>query len=202
MLIRQVKGDLRAWKLNRVVWVLDTGFASEENRRYLQGAGGHFIVGEKLWAGRASLAALACPGRYRNVRANLEVKQVWVGEGERRRRFVVCGSLHEAARDAARREVALARIADELAALERKKTAEERRDAEALPLAHPSLGRYLARRQDPQGTRHRRAAPLPRDRARQRPRRHDSPTPPSPQSQSASGPARSVTYELSKSDPR
>jgi transposase len=41
VLVRQVKDELRAWKLNRVLWVLDTGFASEENRRYLQRAGGH-----------------------------------------------------------------------------------------------------------------------------------------------------------------
>ena len=146
VLIRQVKDDLRAWKLHRVLWVVDTGFSSEENRRYLQRAGGHYIIGEKLRAGRANLEALARPGRYRQVRDNLEVKEVWVGEGESRRRFVVCRNLHEAARDRARRERALTRIADELAALERKRTAEDRRDAEALLTAHPSLGRYLTRR--------------------------------------------------------
>jgi transposase len=146
LLIRQVKDDLRAWKLNRVLWVVDTGFSSEENRRYLQRAGGHYIVGEKLRAGHANLEALARPGRYRTVSDNLEVKQVWVGEGEQRRRFVVCRNLLEARRDAARRERALARIADALAALERKRSAEDRRDAEALLQAHPSLGRYLSRR--------------------------------------------------------
>jgi Transposase DDE domain len=146
VLVRQVKDDLRSWKLNRVLWVLDTGFASEENRRYLQRAGGHFILGEKLRAGHANLEALARPGRYRRVRDNLEVKEVWVGQGETRRRFVVCRNPHEAARDAARRERALARIGEELAALERKRSADDRRDAEALLLAHPSLGRYLTRR--------------------------------------------------------
>ena len=146
VLVREVKDDLRSWKLNRVLWVLDTGFASEENRRYLQRAGGHYILGEKLRAGRANLEALARPGRYRKVRDNLEVKEVWVGEGETQRRFVVCRNPHEAARDAARRQKALARIADELAALERKRTPDDRRDAEALLLAHPSMGRYLTRR--------------------------------------------------------
>jgi DDE family transposase len=146
VLIRQVKDDLRSWKLHRVLWVVDTGFASEENRRYLQRAGGHYIIGEKLRAGRANLEALARPGRYRQVRDNLEVKEVWVGEGEGRRRFIVCRNLHEADRDRARRERALARIAEELAALARKRTADDRRDAEALLLAHPSMGRYLVRR--------------------------------------------------------
>ena len=45
-LIREVKDDLRAWKLSRVVWVADRGFQSAENRRYLQRAGGHYILGE------------------------------------------------------------------------------------------------------------------------------------------------------------
>jgi transposase len=146
VLIRQVKDDLREWRLHRVIWVLDTGFASEQNRRYLQRAGGHFIIGEKLRAGHANAAALSRPGRYRSVAENLEVKQVWVGEGETRRRFVVCRNPIEAKRDAARRAKALERIADELAALERKRTVEDRRDAEALLLAHPTLGRYLTRR--------------------------------------------------------
>jgi transposase len=146
LLVRQVKDDLRAWRLNRVLWVVDTGFASEENRRYLQRAGAHYIMGEKLRAGHANLEALARPGRYRRIRDNLEVKEVWVGEGETRRRFVVCRNPHETARDAARRERALARIGEELAALERKRSADDRRDAEALLQAHPSLGRYLIRR--------------------------------------------------------
>jgi hypothetical protein len=145
-LIRQVKDDLRAWKLHRVLWGVDTGFASEENRRYLQRAGGHDILGEKPRAGHANLAALARPGRYRSVTDNLEVRQVWVGEGETRRRFIVCRNRHEAAREAARRERTLARIAAEPAAIERKKTADERRDAEALLQAHPSMGRHLVRR--------------------------------------------------------
>jgi hypothetical protein len=145
-IIREVKDALREWRLHRAVWVCDTGFNSEQNRSYLQRAGGHYILGEKLRQGTANRAALARPGRYREVEQGLEVKEVWLGEGEARRRFVVCRNLHEAARDRARRERALARIAEELAAIERKKTADERRDAEALLQAHPSMGRYLSRR--------------------------------------------------------
>jgi transposase len=146
VLIREVKDDLREWRLHRVIWVLDTGFSSDANRRYLQRAGGHCIIGEKLRAGHANAAALSRPGRYRSVAENLEVKQVWVGEGETRRRFVVCRNPIEARRDAARRERALERIDSELAALERRRTQEDRRDAEALLQAHPTMGRYLTRR--------------------------------------------------------
>jgi len=39
VLIRTVKDDLLAWRLSRVVWVLDRGFASAEDRRHLQRAG-------------------------------------------------------------------------------------------------------------------------------------------------------------------
>ena len=67
-LIRQVKDDMRDWNLARVVWVADRGFTSAENRRYLQRAGGHYILGEKLRAGSAeATAALARQGRYPSV---------------------------------------------------------------------------------------------------------------------------------------
>jgi len=44
-MIEEVKRDLNGWKLGRVVLVADTGFNSEHNRRILQGAGGHYILG-------------------------------------------------------------------------------------------------------------------------------------------------------------
>lgn len=62
-LIRQVKDDLRGWKLGRAVWVADRGFSSAENRRYLQRAGGHYIIGEKLRGDSAEAAAALAPSR-------------------------------------------------------------------------------------------------------------------------------------------
>ncbi|MFN0091739.1 MAG: transposase [Acidimicrobiales bacterium] len=68
-LIRQVKDDLKAWRLGRVVWVADRGFTSAENRRYLQRAGGNYIVGQKLRGGTAEAdAALGRQGRYQGGR--------------------------------------------------------------------------------------------------------------------------------------
>jgi len=64
-LIRQVRDDLRDWKLSRVVWVADRGFTSAENRRYLQRGGGHYILGEKLRPGSAeATASLSRQARY------------------------------------------------------------------------------------------------------------------------------------------
>jgi len=104
-LIRQVKDDLLAWKLGRVVWVTDRGFASARNRRYLQRAGGHYISGEKLRSESAEAkAALARQGRYHVVAGNLEVKEVVLDAGVMRDRFVVCRNPDEAVRDAAIRE--------------------------------------------------------------------------------------------------
>jgi hypothetical protein len=144
-IIREVKDKLRDWRLHRVIWVCDTGFNSEENRTYLQRAGGHYIIGEKLRQGSANLKAIARAGRYRKVEQGLEVKQVWVGEGETRRRFVVCRNLEEARRDEHRREKWLKKIAEELEAIKGKQ-GEARRLAEAELITHPSMKRYLVRR--------------------------------------------------------
>jgi len=144
-IIREVKDALREWRLHRVIWVCDTGFNSEQNRSYLQRAGGHYVIGEKLRQGTANRAALARQGRYRIVEEGLHVKEVWVGEGETRRRFVVCRNLEEARRDKHRREQALERLEQELEAVERKR-GEARSQAEAELLTHPTLKRYLTRR--------------------------------------------------------
>ena len=110
-LIRGVKDDLLAWKLGRVVWVTDRGFASAENRRYLQRAGGHYITGEKLRGDSAEAkAALARQGRYHVVAGNLEVKEVVLDAGVMRDRFVVCRNPDEAVRDAAIRERLLGQL--------------------------------------------------------------------------------------------
>lgn len=99
-LIRQAKADLGAWKLSRVVWVADRGFASARNRRYLQRGGGHYIIGEKLrGSSTAPAAALARPGRYKQVAGNLRVKQVTVDNGSITDRFIVCHNPEQAERD-------------------------------------------------------------------------------------------------------
>jgi hypothetical protein len=144
-IIRQVKDALREWRLHRVIWVCDTGFNSAENRAYLQRAGGHYILGEKLRQGTANRQALQRPGRYRHVDEGLQVKEVWVGQGETRRRFVVCRNQDEARRDRHRRERALARLTEELEAVARRED-EARALAEAELLTHPTFRRYLHRR--------------------------------------------------------
>ncbi len=129
-LIRQVKDDLHAWKLARVVWVADRGFQSEQNRRYLQRAGGHYVIGEKIRGNnKEAKAALSRQGRYHEVAGNLRVKEVRVDDGVMRDRFVVCHNPDEALRDDAVRRALVAQIteliasSDQLARPERDKLA-------------------------------------------------------------------------------
>ena len=115
-IIRTVRDDLRGWNLARVIWVLDRGFTSERNRRYLQRAGGHYIVGEKLRSDSPDAqAALARQGRYHTVHGGLRVKQLRVDDGTTRDRFVVCHNPERADRDKLVREQIIARLKGEIA---------------------------------------------------------------------------------------
>jgi len=142
-LIRQVRDDLRGWKLSRVVWVADRGFTSAENRRYLQRAGGHYVLGEKLRGDSAEAAmALVRPGRYHTVAGNLRVKEVVVDDGTMRDRFVICHNPEQAERDRAVREALVARLEAEIA--ESDALPAERRDEVACRLhARPAVRKWL-----------------------------------------------------------
>ena len=88
--VDQIQKDLTGWRLGRVVWVMDRGMSSEANRVMLQRAGGHSILGEKLRSKKeVNRMALSHKGRYQKVRDNLYVKEVTIGCGVGRRRFVV-----------------------------------------------------------------------------------------------------------------
>jgi hypothetical protein len=142
-LIRQAKEDLRAWKLTRVVWVTDTGFNSAQNRRYLQRAGGHYIIGEKLRGdSREAQSALARQGRYHKVAGNLEVKEVVLDDGTMRDRFVICRNPEAAERDRSIRAQLLEQLEAAIAG------SDDEPRSERLALLHslrakPGLARFL-----------------------------------------------------------
>src|SRR4051812_11773582 len=161
----QVKDDLRAWRLGRVVTVVDRGFSSAANLDYLRRAGGHFIAGERMRAGTPHVEeVLARQGRYRTVRDNLRVKEIRLDSAPELR-WVLCHNPDQADRQAAQREAALERIRGELAriaagrsrltttkataaAAARRREAEHTR-AECVLRDHPALGRWLG--QTPSG---------------------------------------------------
>lgn len=149
--VQEVKDDLRGWRLGRVVTVVDRGFSSDENLRYLTRAGGHWIAGERMRDGSLDAqAALSRQGRYQTVKDNLRVKEVMVGDGDAAKRFIVCHNPGEAERDKQTREQTITRLQAEL---ERIKTARAKSKganadgahhrAECALRDHPTLGRYL-----------------------------------------------------------
>lgn len=141
--IEKIKNDLLGWRLARCIWVTDRGMNSEENRVTIQKAGGHYILGEKLRdAQEVHQEVLARRGRYQKVRDNMLVKEVIVGDGERRRRFVLVYNPEEAARDKASRERVLRRIEEFLAAIGDQKGKLHKKSVCAL-VSHRTMGRYI-----------------------------------------------------------
>jgi hypothetical protein len=153
--IREVKDDLRGWRLGRVVTVVDRGFSSDENLRYLTRAGGHWIAGERMRDGSPdAAAALARQGRYQTVRDNLRVKEVRVGDGDAAKRFVICHNPAEAERERTQREDTIRRLVAELDRIDTQRTKannakakDTHTKAECALRDHPALGRYLRQTQ-------------------------------------------------------
>ena len=113
--VAQVKKDLRGWRLGRCLFVGDAGMVSADNLHTLSRGGGKYLVGMPLRRGdEVTKEVLARPGRYRTVADNLKVKEVLVGDGERRRRYVVCFNPQEAERQRKHREQVLAELRAEL----------------------------------------------------------------------------------------
>jgi hypothetical protein len=156
-ILPEVKDGLRGWRLGRVITVVDRGFSSDENLRYLTRAGGHWIAGERMRDGsRDVIEALSRQGRYQTVRDNLRVKEVRVGEGDGAKRFIICHNPPEAEREKTTREdtirrleAELERIAKQRAKAKTQKAFEAHTRAECALRDHPALGRYL--RQTPSG---------------------------------------------------
>jgi transposase len=140
--VEQVQRELTGWQLGRVVWVMDRGMSSEENRRILQRAGGDYILGEKLRGNKESEEALRRGGRYKTVKDNLQIKEVYLGQGATKRRFVVVHNPQEARKDQKVREKILEVLKQELQSIA---TLPEDKQGPARKrlLAHKSMKRYL-----------------------------------------------------------
>jgi hypothetical protein len=148
--VEEAKRDLVGWKLGRVIHVMDRGFSTEDNLVTLQRAGGHYIVGEPMRSGKKIVEdALARQGRYQKIRDNLQVKEVVVGEGEKRKRFVLAYNPKEAEKEKKQRE----RLIQDLeAVLEDLHQMPEKKHTKAVCAlrAHKLYGRYLRQQKDGQ----------------------------------------------------
>lgn len=141
--VKEVKEDLIGWKLGRVISVMDRGFMSEDNLRELQKAGGHYIIGEKMQSGKAAVEeALSRAGRYQSVTHNVEVKELVIGEGEARKRYVLVRNPQQQKKDEEERKALIERLESELDSIKELPNGKHTKAVCAL-LTHPTLGRYL-----------------------------------------------------------
>ena len=139
--VERVRKDLRGWKLGRALFVADSGMNSEHNRRELAKACGTYLLAVRAGSvAEVHKDVLSRAGRFKEIAPNLRAKEVTVGQGERRRRYIVCHNPEEAARESAHRQQVLADLKKELKAHKtRKATAKW-----AIELmASGRYGRYL-----------------------------------------------------------
>jgi hypothetical protein len=91
---------------------------SQANFQALARGGGKSLMAMPMRRGdELTEAVLSRPGRYRKIADNLEVKEVVVGDGERRRRYAVCFNAQEARRQRAHRDERIKEVEAELASL-------------------------------------------------------------------------------------
>jgi transposase len=140
--VARIKHDLRAWRLGRCVFVGDAGMYSAENLAALsRGLGRDILAVPMRTVKDIETEVLTRPGRYKPVADNLQVKEVVVGDGERRKRYVLCLNPEEAERERAHREQVLQELCAELNLL-REREADHPKAACDL-LASRRYGRYL-----------------------------------------------------------
>jgi transposase len=119
--VSKIKADLKGWKLGRALFVADAGMNSEENRRELGRACGKYLLATRLGSSaEVKQEVLTKAGRYKEIHENLQAKEVIVGEGERRRRYILCYNSKEAQRQKQHREEVVAVLEKELARHENK----------------------------------------------------------------------------------
>ena len=140
--VARIKDDLRAWRLGRCLFVGDAGIYSADNLAALSRGLGRYILAVPMRKVKdVATEVLTRPGRYKPVADNLLVKEVVVGDGERRKRYVLCLNPEEAERERAHREQVLAELCAELNLL-REREADHPKAACEL-LASRRYGRYL-----------------------------------------------------------
>jgi hypothetical protein len=116
--VQRIKDDLRAMRLGRVLFVGDAGLYSRANLDELARGAGRYILATPI--GRVKEIkdeVLRHPGRYADIAPHLRAKEVVLGAGERRRRYILCLNDEEADRQRWHRAGLLESLKAELAAL-------------------------------------------------------------------------------------
>src|ERR1700761_8057139 len=140
--VARIKQDLCAWRLGRCLFVGDAGLYSADNLAALSRGLGRYILAVPMRKLKdIELGVLTRPGRYKQVADNLQVKEVWVGDGERRRRYILCLNQDGAERERARRAQLLRQLDAGLSLLDSRD--EDHPKAACALIASRRYGRYL-----------------------------------------------------------
>jgi hypothetical protein len=113
--VARIKDDLRQLRLGRALFVGDAGLYAGANLEELGKGAGRYILATPI--GRVKEIkdeVLSRPGRYAEITPNLRAKEVVIGEGERRRRYILCLNAEEAAREKRHRTELLDLLQSEL----------------------------------------------------------------------------------------
>ena len=141
--VARIKQDLHAWQLGRCLFVGDAGMYSAQNLVELSRGLGRYVLAVPMRRVEdVEVEVLSRPGRYRQVADNLQVKELWVGDGERRKRYVLCFNPQEAERQRQHRQQVLMEMDAELTALDKRE--EEHPKAACTLMASKRYGRYLS----------------------------------------------------------
>jgi hypothetical protein len=114
--VERVRKDLRGWKLGRALFVADAGMNSQNNQKELSRACGKYLLASRM----ASVSeirdiVLSKRGRYTVFTDNLQAKEVVIGDGECRKRYILCYNPKEAERQKKHRSQAVEVLKAELA---------------------------------------------------------------------------------------
>jgi len=122
---------------------------SKDNLRYLQRAGGHYIVGRKLKSGEpAAELALARKGHYTQIKENLRAREVSLGgDGEKRKRLVLVRNSDEEKKQLLVRQQIVETIEEMLEKINNRKGHAHTKATCALK-SHAVYGKYVKELQD------------------------------------------------------
>src|ERR1700758_3427134 len=141
--VARIKQDLHAWRLGRCLFVGDAGMYSADNLVELSRGLGRYVLAVPMRRVKdVESEVLRRPGRYRKGADNLAGKEIWVGTGERRKRYVLCFNPAEAEQQRARRAQVLAELTAELTLLEERN--EDHPKAACALMTSRRFGRYLS----------------------------------------------------------
>jgi hypothetical protein len=142
--VEQVKADLRDMRLGRTLFVGDAGLYGKRQLDALAKGAGRYVLATPIRrVAEIRDEVLSHPGRYADIAPGLRAKEVVLGRGERRRRYILCLNQEEAERERRHRDELLAQLEAEL-----ERLGADHPKAACRLVASKRFGPYLAQDAD------------------------------------------------------